>query len=177
MAKYTITRACGHEEVAALFGKQEDRRWRLENVESKKLCYECWQRQLREEQEKEALEAAKAAREMDLPPLTGTEKQVAWAEVLRQQLIAAFDMYLDFKHKLGKGDPKLRAAIEHIKATRTEARWWIDNRELVHRRHEIKDVFEDALAELFAPAAPQEVIEEAVIEATVRPENPITETV
>ena len=83
MAKYTVTRACGHDEVVVLFGKGRDREWRLENVEPSKLCTECYQVELARQREKENQEAAEAAKEMSLPELTGSEKQVTWAETLR----------------------------------------------------------------------------------------------
>lgn len=178
MAKYTVTRACGHVEEVVLFGKIKDREWRLENVEPNKLCYECWQKELAEQREKENREAAEAAREMNLPQLTGTEKQVAWAETIRQKVLANIDTYI-YKsvEEERRNDPKIWQALEHIR-NKTEARWWIDNREIDwswETMRFLKKMYREAKEERMAPLP--EVIAEAKAEATVRPESPKTETV
>jgi hypothetical protein len=33
MAKYDVTRACGHEEIVNLVGPHKNREWRLESIE------------------------------------------------------------------------------------------------------------------------------------------------
>lgn len=84
MAKYTVTHSCGHEEVVNLIGPHRDREWRMARMEEE-VCHECYLRQL-------AAENAKAAEENkknELPALTGSEKQVAWAESIRAQRIAS----------------------------------------------------------------------------------------
>jgi hypothetical protein len=178
MAKYTVTRACGHTETVVLFGKTKDREWRLENVEPSKLCHECWQKELAEQREKENQEAAEAAREMNLPQLTGSEKQVAWAETIRQKILANIDTFIHQEiREERRNDPKLLEAIEHIKS-KTDASWWIDHR-TADWSWEIKHLLEKAAKEAKEKrmAPPPEVVAEAKIEATVRPENPVTETV
>ena len=177
MAKYDVERACGHEETVVLFGKTKDREWRLER-EAEKLCYECWQKQLKEEHEKENQEAAEAAKEMNLPELQGTEKQIAWAETIRQSMINQIEefIYKNVKPE-HRNNPKLRESVEHIKS-KTEARWWIDNRSLDYTS-KISDLLEKAAKEVkekqIEPFA--EVIKEAKVEATIRPKEPKTETV
>lgn len=44
MAKYTITRSCGHEETVTLFGKQSKRDWAMKQAENY-LCKECYKEQ------------------------------------------------------------------------------------------------------------------------------------
>ena len=177
MAKYEVERACGHTETVVLFGKTRDREWRLAR-ETEKLCYECWQKELKEEREKENQEAAEAAKEMYLPELTGTEKQIAWAETIRQKMLADIDEFI-FRNvnKEQRNAPKLREAIEHIKS-KTEARWWIDNRNTKYISDFEKLIVkaaEDVEAQYHEPAP--EVVAESKAEATVRPEEPKTETV
>ena len=179
MAKYDVERSCGHVETVSLFGKVKDREWRLENIESQKLCYDCWQKQLAEEREKENKEAAEAAQEMNLPPITGSEKQIAWAETIRQKMLITIDdyIYTSVKKEM-RNDPSLREAVEHIKNNKTEARWWIDNR-YVNEPYKASTLIKTILKEIKEKQLqpPDEVIIEAKIESTVRPENPVTETV
>lgn len=173
MAKYDVTRACGHKETIALFGKGKDREWRLENIEASKLCYDCYQAELA----KRNHEATEAAKEMNLPQLTGTEKQIPWAESIRQQLLADLDkfVYENVKEE-HRNDPMVRAAMEHIR-NKTEARWWIDNRGA--GAYEFRQLLDEAIkaTKTEQAQAPAEMVSQAKAEATVRPESPKTETV
>lgn len=175
MAKYTVTRNCGHEETVALFGKIKGREWRLENVETQKLCTECYQAEMKRLHEEENREAAEIAREMGLPALTGTEKQVAWAELIRQQMLADLDKFIYKQVKIEhRNDPSFLEAVEKIRS-RTEARWWIDNRGM-NMSWELKYLLEKAANEVKAEKL-QPAVDAAKAEATVRTENPVTETV
>jgi hypothetical protein len=177
MAKYTVTRACGHDEIINLIGKQCD--WRLENVEPSKLCYECYQKQLAEQHEKENREAAEVAKEMNLPELTGSEKQVAWAETIRQQMLAGIDNfvyhYIKDEHR---NDLKIQEPIQSIRA-KTSASWWIDHRGDTKSPSYVKRLLEAEYGALKKEQAqaPKNIVDTAKIEATVRPENPKTETI
>lgn len=177
MAKYDVTRSCGHVETIGLVGKHKNREWRLEHVEPYKLCHECYQAELARQREEENREAAEVAKEQGLPSLVGTEKQVAWAETLRQKMLADIDE-LNAREvpKFQRNDPKLLTAIHAIRS-KTEAKWWIDHRglcgfELIRL---LEKEYKAAKAEQAQP--PAEVIADAKAEATVRPENPVTETV
>ena len=79
MAKYQIKHACGHWETVELFGKRADREWNIERLEGR-LCDECYNAQ-----RKEKADARNA--ELALPGLLGSEKQVAWANDLREKLV------------------------------------------------------------------------------------------
>lgn len=167
MAKYTVTRACGHIETVALIGKIKNREWRLENVEPSKLCHECYQAELARQREKENQDAAEVAKENGLPALTGTEKQIAWAETIRQKMLADIDEFIfkSVKEEM-RNDPKLLEAVEHIKG-KTEARWWIDNRGM-NMSYELRRLLEDAAKEVKAERmqTPADVVAEAKSEAT-----------
>lgn len=174
MAKYTVTRACGHEETVVLFGKGKDREWRLENVEPQKLCSECWQAELTRQREEEYQKAVQEAQDSGLPELTGTEKQIAWAERVRISLLEKVEELLD--KMLKSENPNLEnieLARKAIQA-KTSASWWID-----HRDSHPYQMLEDVAAEIIdaKQQPPQAVVQDAKIEATVRPETTITETV
>jgi hypothetical protein len=179
MAKYTVTRSCGHDEVVNLIGPHKNREWRLENVEPHKLCYECYQRELAEKREKDNVEAAEAAKDMKLPVLTGSEKQITWAETLRQQLISRIEqeIYVERDKTISM---EAIEALESIKNTRTEARWWIDHRHLNGSgwSYEIETLLSKEYEVISNKRlVPAEVVADAKVEATVRPEKPVTETV
>lgn len=177
MAKYTVTRACGHEETVILFGKTKDREWRLEKVEPEKLCYGCYQKELADQREKENREAAEAARENNLPVLSGTEKQVVWAETLRIKMLAEMEIAV-YKRVLEEKRGMFFKTIELIKNTKTEAKWWIDHRMIVEDRvGMIELLLKVSETTRFDFPVPEEIKRDAAIEATVRPETPKTETV
>lgn len=177
MAKYTVTRSCGHEEVVVLFGNRQQREYRLQNFEPTKLCYKCWQAEEEKRRAEATLKAQAEAEESGLPKLVGTEKQVAWAETIRLNVLAKLQ---DLSERLGlaleSSPEEIDLTIRSIQA-KDSAHWWID-----HRSTNICDL-EELLAENFeaikAPApkpVPVEVVKDAQLEATVRPENPLTET-
>lgn len=98
-----------------------------------RLCPECYRKMMAKKREEERAEqnkaAAATAAALNLPALTGTEKQVAWATTIRQ---AALDGAL--LHAAGgtasnlndKGRALIVAVIAKMPA---EAKWWIDNRD------------------------------------------------
>jgi len=73
---------------------------------------------------------------VELVKLTGTEKQVAWAEEIRKANIAHLqDCLRDFEFRAARGDdfPEIRAglqkAIEGLRA-QPEAKWWIEHKRI-----------------------------------------------
>ena len=130
MASYTIVRACGHEAQVKSRGATPARERKLDR-ERQRICRRC-------AIEKQRLEAEFAAEADELPELTGTPKQIAWAMTLRYKALADAEMHLDYlresgqlKGRVGK-DMELFTAqkervLEPLKA-RTEAAWWIDQR-------------------------------------------------
>lgn len=179
MAKYTVTRSCGHVETVALVGKIKDREWRLEHVEEQKLCSECWKAELKRRHEEENQEAAEAAKDNGLPALTGSAKQVPWAETIRLQMIAEFEELIYRRVPREKrGDVLLVEALESVKRSRTSARWWIDNR-FAEGYKDLLRILDMEIQEKKMEEAkpPKEVVLNAKAEATIRPENPKTETV
>ena len=132
MANYTIVRACGHEARVKARGAPPARERKLE-LERQRICGRC-------AIEKQRSEAEAAAEAEELPALTGTPKQIAWAMTLRHKALVDAETYLDYLRESGqlKGrvgrdmelfEAQKERALEPLKA-RTEAAWWID------RRHE-----------------------------------------
>lgn len=80
MAKYEIHHCCGHTRTVNLYGKTADRNRTIEWLESQP-CPDC-------KREEENAESAKKAAAENRPVLTGTEKQVAWANTIRENTIS-----------------------------------------------------------------------------------------
>lgn len=108
--KYTVIHSCGHEEEVVLFGNNRDRERKLEWLASIP-CKEC-QKAMEQQAIKER------TKELGLPELQGTEKQVAWALGIRISRIA------DLHEQAGKLSDKiasLEASIEAVKEKEGEA--------------------------------------------------------
>lgn len=87
MAKVSIEHACGHTESHQLYGPGRDRERKAAWLETT-LCYACYKEQQQLEREQASAAAAEQAVDAGLPELTGTEKQVAWAERIRADWIS-----------------------------------------------------------------------------------------
>ena len=83
MARYDITRSCGHIETVNISGPQKARPARAE-YEATRTCRACYL------VERDAA-AQTAAAASGLPDLAGSPKQVVWALSLRQEAVAALD--------------------------------------------------------------------------------------
>lgn len=188
MAKYDVTRACGHEEVVILIGKNSDREWRLESVEPQKLCRECWEVEKQRKFDEANAKALTEAVEMDLPVLTGSEKQVAWANTLRQAWIDTANSHSDKGksniERLKESQPEKAAdvekallalleAIDRVLKSKVEARYWIDSRDS-DVSSTLAKMVKDILAEGTKPEIPTAVKQGAMEDMTMRPPAPVT---
>ena len=199
MAKYDVTcPACETTYRVALFGKNKDREWKLENFDW--TCDECREKQFKERCRKESESAAATNAETGLPPLQGSEKQIAWAETIRAKILDGaapqteeeFKKGMSFLASAGKaeaaeaqaqkeGFDNIRhawecknEAIKRI-TNKTSAHWWIENRDYRWQylaELEAKKIAKESGVNDTAPEA-----EAVKAEATVRPESPATETV
>lgn len=86
MSWYYGTFSCGCEGRVNVIGKEKDRQWKVDRAFSN-MCEECYKKYLEEQRAKANAEALEKAKEMELPELTGTEKQVAWANTLRDKFL------------------------------------------------------------------------------------------
>ncbi|MBE7186450.1 MAG: hypothetical protein INR68_18820 [Methylobacterium mesophilicum] len=105
-----ITHSCGHDQSHDINGHFAADSDRQASRLSRQKCRSCY----------DAVNAVRAAEnsaaiaDLALVPLTGSEKQVAWAETLRTKRIAA----------VRKRSPKTVECLASI----ADAKWWIDNR-------------------------------------------------
>lgn len=128
--KYTITHACGHTQDRQIYGtdtrgqRGDKARW----LESQP-CSDCSRVQRERERAEESERAAAHAAAEDWPELSGTPRQVAWAQTLRADAVAACDQRAD-----RAGPPaadELRRAWRRMMVSRyTDASWWIEHRDM-----------------------------------------------
>lgn len=98
--------------------------WAAENIT---LCPDCYRKQKRAAEEAHDKELTK---DIDFAPLTGSEKQIAWAEKIRTHALARLYEIYD-----GDIDPEI---VELLTRTIVDSRWWIDNREEVDYDYRLK---------------------------------------
>ncbi len=132
--KYDGIYSCGHEGVIDIIGSTKDRGWKKEH-EFSQLCPECRKKAHQLELEEKNRLAMEAAIEMELPLLTGSEKQVAWATTIRNEYINKVSRIASANpDKKVKVNDMIITAAEWSKAfdillvEQTSARFWIDNR-------------------------------------------------
>ena len=97
--------------------------WAVENITE---CFDCRQKRIQAELEQENLKAAAKAKEVGLPELKGSAKQIAWAESIRIKAKASIDsdlMAMDEQEKSAVA-PFVDWLFCHDKAA-----FWIDRRD------------------------------------------------
>jgi hypothetical protein len=190
MARHEITYACGHTGDVNLIGKHSYREWRLARLRAGE-CLECYKSRTHQV-------AVQVSAELELPPLSGSEKQVVWAETLRIRKIADIEKEavslsdenpFDEDEKNDEYHRQVLLAVDHILEQKT-ARWWIDNRDesavsLIRRSWRmLMAAPTEAQKQAEREERAKEVAENerriqaersARIEATVRPENVVCE--
>lgn len=145
--------------------------WASRNIT---LCPECQKAQY--EEQKNA-ERAKACEPYTLPALTGTERQIAWAEKLRASWIAEVEDYIT---RYGKDDSErisaIRRAVSTLLSEHTDSRYWIDTRDESFisvspstRREALKAII--AAQKEAAEAEPEQPAEEPATEPETAPET------
>jgi len=130
MAKYQITRACGHTETAQIAGPVAGRDRQAE-YESGKLCYECYKAEQAKQRAAESQAAGEAAKSSGLPVLTGSEKQIAWAETIRasaSQSLNAMRPMLQAAPEANRKAADIAIGIIDATLARTSAHDWIESR-------------------------------------------------
>lgn len=96
MAKYQITHACGHVVEHQIFGsnskgqRDNKREWLAGQV-----CTECYKAEQAAKHAESNAQSAAANKAANLPELSGSVKQVAWAESIRAEKVAALDAILN----------------------------------------------------------------------------------
>lgn len=153
--EFELTFGCGHVGVIDLSALPPDQRGgRLEYLKDKGLCGDCFEatREKRRELEQrswvaarrkdEATEAAAWARDNRYPALTGSQKQVAFADRVRFELIRDL-----FRWAVEEGSAP--ADFERAEDTARgidAARWWLDQRSLVGEPADLLELLDAAAA-------------------------------
>lgn len=141
MAKYYGTYACGHEGCINVVGPHKDREWKIER-EFSGICPECYAKQQEEMKEKRNWESEEKAKEMKLPELFGSPKQVAWANTIRIDFLSKYDKMIEAFRNDGEKvqvitlpdstvtitEDTLLSVREWILKNKTEATFWIETR-------------------------------------------------
>ena len=112
-----IVHTCGHEQVHYLTGyaSQQDRKagW-LRTT----LCRTCFVAARKAEQCEATRRYGTAIAHLNLPPLVGSDRQVAWATTIRAGRVAAM-----------LADPTSAGGVPACMPI-SDAKWWIDHRDL-----------------------------------------------
>lgn len=119
MAKYDVTCSCGHTETVQIYGKAADREREIARRE-KGICKECWKAA-------QAEAAKETAQSYGLCDLTGSPKQIAWAERIRAEV---FDKY-GAQMQADKSE-KTQAFMSFLMA-QSSAKYWIDRQDATIR--------------------------------------------
>lgn len=117
MARYTITYKCGHEETVNLYGSYDDRERKIEWLKTQD-CPHCKNAQL-----KAKVEGIKESKV--LPDLTGSEKQISWADEIRALFVNYYDT---FAPMVKTSKPEMLTVIRDWLISKTDSKFWIDNR-------------------------------------------------
>lgn len=104
--KYDITYSCGHTATIQLYGNTAERERKIAWMERDGLCPECYREWQRDENARKAKEVLG---DIILPELTGTEKQIAYANDKRNEYV------LDFADRI-----KRIYSLEHLEGEEAE---------------------------------------------------------
>ncbi len=136
MAKHTVKHTCGHTSGLNLVGPMRERERKLAWLRTIP-CQSC-------ERAAASTVAAASAKTSGLVALSGSDKQIAWAESIRAPITSEIASYEAKVLAIRSNDPtkadSILAAIASVR-TQTTARWWID-----HRNDSMRTVLREALA-------------------------------
>ena len=123
------------------YNRQEANRWEQWAVNQYDICPDC----LAEQRKEEEAARKEARRAKGIPALTGTVKQIAWAEEIRNEFEDKIEKEIEQREKrikklqdIGENTDKATETLEKIKATNdyiltnyTESKWWIEHRTIM----------------------------------------------
>ena len=133
MAKYTIGHTCGHQGIHDITGPERERPATRSRI-AERECPDC-QNAARAGTN---ATSAQGNSEAGMPPLTGSEKQVAWAESIRAdicwhteewiaEMVEKADKAGTPQSELEQGEARYRSLYQKLRAM-NQASWWIDHR-------------------------------------------------
>ena len=117
--EHRIAHACGHEQAHYIPGypAQQDRKVRWLRTTK---CRTCFVDDKRSEEAEAAARNAAAIAHLDLPELVGSDRQVSWATTIRMKRLAA----------MVATSSTDGADVNQACIAVTDAKWWIDHRDL-----------------------------------------------
>ncbi len=135
-----IKHACDHTVLYPFYG-DDDFAWteRAKQI-GQGICRLCAAAEKKEEQRKKSVQARFHAEQRGLPPLEGSDKQVAWAETVRLGAFGAVDKVLKWIEEVNeeaeREDPDywsmvkqgIERSVTYLEE-QTDAKWWIDHRQ------------------------------------------------
>lgn len=134
-----VRHSCGHTMLYPFYGDDEFTWAERAHQLAQGPCRLCAAAERDEERRKKAVQARFHARERGLPPLEGSERQIAWAETVRLSAFGAIDKVLKWLKQVdeeaGREDPDhwhdvkqgIARSIAFLEE-QVEAKWWIDHR-------------------------------------------------
>ena len=133
MAKHTIDHACGHQSVQDITGPVRERPGRQSRM-AERNCPDC----RNAEQDRANQASAQGNDEAGLTPLTGSQKQVAWAESVRADICRRTEEWIAEmlekavkagtpQSELEQGEARYRDLYQKVREM-NQASWWIDRR-------------------------------------------------
>lgn len=140
MPMQTVTYRCGHRGRERVYGSPSERETQAREF----LLYDCPECRHRRAIDA-AIEAARAAQAAGLPPLRGTQRQVAWAEVIRAK---KFPQLLELRAKaltISSDADIVNDIISIIddRLYRDSASAWIDSRNTAYDEYWLSRVVKD----------------------------------
>ncbi len=134
-----VKHACDHTVLYPFYG-DDDYSWddRTQQL-GQGICRLCGAAEQQEERRKKAVQAHHYAKERGLPPLEGSDKQVAWAQTVRLGAFSAIDKVLKWVDEVNdeaeREDPDYWGSVKQginrsivYLEQQTDAKWWIDHR-------------------------------------------------
>lgn len=142
-------------------------------------CDDCRTKEREAQKAAENAKAAEAVQEFELPELTGTEKQIAWANTIR---VRFFEEYCKVQERMKKFTAeqmgkckseieKLDRVAEYLFSSKTTASFWIDQRDTTLPTL-IKNFDSEAIKD-----EEKVDLQPVIADYTVKPENSITDAV
>lgn len=132
---FTGTFSYGHEGGVEVGGYSDEYRQQAALGKFEGLCPHCQQKKIEEEREREREEARKVARELNLPDLKGSEKQIEWALSIRNKVVEDLKPSIDYAEKILENEPSNNIVKAYVKMGKdflniTDSSKWIDYRNL-----------------------------------------------
>ena len=184
MAKATVTCTCcecGKSFTASKILASRDqannwKEWAKSNIIE---CDECKEKARQAEREEANKKAAESAKEFELPELTGSEKQVAWANTIRVGYYTEYSKVVDGYTKLTKEQQakcneefeQFNKIVDYVFSNKNSASFWIE-----HRGVNIRAIVRELESEALKSEEKAEV-QEVVADYAVKPKNTTTDAV